>query len=425
MQNTIHQPGLSMPTIQAWHALASVLSPSDFLPYLALTSAIFVKYWSSFDHESKLEAKQILLHIVNGGRDFGTHLSTMASFSDIPELQGIQERVDASIQDVDIRQKVERICPRIADVNPTVSQLAILEAKKLVSDQELLHPLISGDTFDPCIGELIKALHNVANREGEVYEAARLATFECLGIIGAVDPDRFELPRDSEDPILMFADLSDERASQLFAIHLIVNVLTPIFPKTSDIKFQSQLAYTIQELLSFCGFTALLLSQEPESSISVKTRARWKNLPDDVRATIAPLLSSKFTMEGSVENTNAHPIYPSTSTYREWIQKFSAYLIANTSGSNAQRIFRPFHAILGSSDVQVLLLLLPNLVLHLLMGSSPDGIDHIRQEIVCVLEDQVDPKTSHTGDMRLLCAQVCSDPPWYSVTNSPGRPYSN
>lgn len=406
MQNTIHQSGLSLSTIQAWHTLASVLPPSDFLPYLALTSAIFAKSWSTFDHESKMEAKQTLLHIINSAPDFGDHLNTMASFADIPELHGIEERIQARIADVDIRQKIERLCPRIADVNPSVSHLALLEMKKLVSDHESFHPLITGDSFDACIGTLVKALYNAASREGEVYEATRLATFECLGIIGAVDPDRFELPRDLEDPVVMFADLADDRSAQIFVIHLIVHVLAPIFPKTSDIKFQSQLAYTIQELLSFCGFTSSLLSQEPENSISVKTRNRWKGLPDDVRATVAPLLSSKFTVEGSVENTTSHPIYPSISTYREWIQKFSGYLIENTIGNNAQKIFRPFHAILGSSDVQVLLFLLPHLVLNTLMGRSSEGIDHIRQEIICVLEDQVNPEASHTAEMKLLCAQV-------------------
>ena len=403
MQNTVNQEALATCTTEAWYTLAKILKPEDFVPYLALTSAIFADSWSRFDEKAKSLAKKTLSLIVIG-HPFREHLTVLASLKDIDELKLLQQAITRLTPNLLIGQKLELLASKILDINATVSQLAISEAIELISDHELFYPLITGDAFDPSVGSLIKALHTVAGREGEVYEYTRLASYRCLGLIGAIDPDRFEIPRDIEDPKIMFCDFEDDTHSSAFAVHLITNVLTPIFPKTSDIKFQSQLAYALQELLRFCGFSESLIALEHGNPVSAKARSLWGKIPGDVRATLAPLLGSKYTIGSKIEIPTILPIYPSVSTYKEWVQKISSYLISQVHGKNASLIFQPFQALLASADVQVLIFILPHLVLEFLSDDS--RFTKIRDEIIAVVEDQVNPQANHSNDMRLLCAQV-------------------
>jgi serine/threonine-protein kinase ATR len=406
LQNTVMNEDLTESTFEAWYTLATVLKPIDFVPYLAVTSAIFVKTWPSLSHQAKNVAKRTLSYILSDERHFGAHIGTMASFKGIDDLRDIHRSLVDLLPLLSLSQRLEALCSRILDMNAVVSLLAVKETTTLVSDPAKFHPLISGDTFDPSIGHLIKALQAIAGREGESYESTRLAAFQCLGVIGAVDPDRFEIPRDHEDPLITFSNLNDEKSAQTLAIHIICNSLAPIFPKTSDVKFQSQLAYTIQELLGFCKFTDALVTPHNQSVISVKVRNRWKEIPDDIQATIAPLLSSKFTIEGSPDVPTLLPIYSSVLTYKDWIQRFTSYLISRTPGIFARPLFSPFRALLTAADVQVLLFIMPHIVMDILLGGVTNEIDNIRKEIISVLEDQVTSHSMHSADMKILCAQV-------------------
>lgn len=397
--------GLAKETSQTWWTLVQVSKPSDFIPYLSLTSAVLVDCWEKFDDDTRRIAKRLLIYIVKLP-EFHPHLTDLASVEEIHVLADVHRWILAHIPPLSISQRLELLASRISDANPTVSRLAILETTRLVSNHGAFYPLISGDSFNQCIGYLIKALHAVAGREGEVYEASRLATFRCLGIIGAIDPDRFDIFQDNDDPRINFCDFDDTNDSRDFAIHLLVDVLAPIFPKTSDLKFQSQIAYTIQELLRFCEFTDSLLVQDSAKPVSVKIRQLWGQIPSDVRATVASLLGSKYTIEGKYEASPALPIYPSASSYRDWVQKFVSFLISKVHGQNATKIFQPFRALLASTDVQVLIVILPHLVLNFLFADSPEHFDAIKGEILAVLEDQVDSQSSRSSDMRLLCAQV-------------------
>ncbi|PVG03672.1 hypothetical protein CPB86DRAFT_749052 [Serendipita vermifera] len=406
LQNTVMNEELTESTFEAWYVLATVLKPTDFAPYLAVTSAIFVKTWASLNRQAKSIVKRTLSYILSEEKHFGIHLGTMASLEGIDDLRDIHESLLDALPPLSLGERLEALCSRILDMNPVVSLLAVKETIRLVSDHSKFHPLIKGDTFDPAIGYLIKALQTIAGREGDLYEPTRLAAFECLGVIGAVDPDRFEVPRDHEDPLIIFSNLNDEKSAQTLAIYFICNSLAPIFPKTSDIKFQSQLAYTIQELLGFCKFTDALVTPHNQSVISVKVRNRWKEIPDDIQATIAPLLSSKFTIEGSPDIPTSHPIYSSALTYKDWIQRFTSYLISCTTGVYARQLFGPFRALLTAADVQVLLFIMPHLVMDILSGGVVNDLENIRQEIISVLEDQVTSYSVHSADMKTLCAQT-------------------
>lgn len=406
MQNTIRIAGLTSVTVEVWQEFASIMSISDFGPYVPLTSAIFVASWHLFDRQAKSAARGVLLHILEHADALSEHLESLASFKSVHDLHDISSQLSRVLSSPPLTSQLYILAKRIADMNPSISYLGVLEARQVVSDYSRFLPLVTGDSFDPSVGALIKSLHLLAGREGDVYDEARQVAYETIGVIGAVDPDRFSIPSDPPNYLATFCDFQDEKSAQEFAAYLISEVLAPIFPKTSDIRFQNLLAYTLQELLAFCGFSELAMSRDGTSTIPAKTRHRWSNLPNDVRAMVAPLLSSRFTIEGSLEVPTVYPIYPSISTYKEWIQKFASYLISRVDSGFAGQIFQPFRSLLGSADVQVILSVLPHLVVEVLGRGDVTDFNNIHGEIIAVLQDQLTQSSGHSSEMKLLCAQT-------------------
>jgi hypothetical protein len=56
------------------------------------------------------------------------------------------------------------------------------------------------------------------------------------------------------DPYQLISSSSPTTIAVIFALHLIQGLLIGVFRSTNDIKYQSHLAYRIQELLKFCQF---------------------------------------------------------------------------------------------------------------------------------------------------------------------------
>ncbi len=166
---------------------------------------------------------------------------------------------------------------------------------------------------------------------------------------------------------------------------------------TSDIKYQSHLAYAIQELLKFCKFSSDLIT--PGTSVSNKVRNRWIQLPKHVLETVTPLLEGKFAVHNpSNVVTTGHPVYHGQSTYREWIQCWCTYLISRTNGRMAIAIFDVFRAVLRNRDVGIAHQLLPHLVLNILISGDDEDTRNIQLEISTVLKDQLDPNSSSSSD---------------------------
>jgi serine/threonine-protein kinase ATR len=408
MQNMIHRDGLESCTLETWLRVVDTLPASEFGPYLGVTAATFVKVWSKLNADSRSTVQRVFDHILQRAEQFSAYIADICSLRHISELTVVQERLDAIRPELNLQDHLKEMCRRAENPNPSVSYLALVELKRAFNAHDQITDLVSGDAFDPVVGQLIKTLFVVTSREGEVYEEPRLAALECIGLLGAVDPDRFDFPAHDDEPFI-YLELEDDTTSVRFAEYLIVDVLVGIFRSTADPQFQAQLSYAIQELLSFCGFNAGLV-MPGTTSVSLNARNRWGKLPTDIIATVAPLLDGKFSFTGDYPPISSHPIYHSSPGYRDWIQKWVGHLISHTSGARTKAIFVPFRAVLRATDVQVCRRLLPYLLLNILVTGRDHDVGAVQREMEAVLQDQVNSMSEKPYDQRLLCAQVCYYP---------------
>lgn len=407
-QTMVSIPELSEVTLESWHKFLITLGPSEIGPHVGPTSAAFVSSWPSFSPVARtLAVKSLEYIVIEIGDRPSQYLDDVVDLSEAPELSRVHERLQEVRGSWTPKEKLQRILDRSSSDNLTMAVQSLGELKDFMLNQHrgFVAELASGDIFDPIVGQIIAALFAAACRDGDGTDQLRLLAFECVGVLGAVDPDRCEIT--FNDPsMIMLSNFTDEGESVAFALHLIRDLLVGAFRSTSDIKYQSLLAYSIQELLQFCQFSPALVAAGTTVSVPLRVRNRWNSLPKHVLETVTPLLEARFKVFGRSSPDIQHPIYRHQSTYREWIQLWTTHLIAKASGKTAQTIFGVLHSAVRNKDVVVAHHVLPHLVLNILISGNEDDTQTIRSELLAVLEDQVDPESSSTADKKLLSAQV-------------------
>jgi serine/threonine-protein kinase ATR len=245
-----------------------------------------------------------------------------------------------------------------------------------------------------------------AARDDDNAEPLRLLAYHCLGIFGAVDPDRFELPSGDENAAL-FSNFNDENDAVAFALYLISDVLVGVFRSASDLNYQTQVAYVIQELLKFCKFTPNILSPAPPSSVNPEGSTPLGGIAEARRGNGRTVLGIEVSQEEPTRDQGLRGVvYSVQPTYREWIQQWTAYLLDKAVGTHVNAIFPLFHWIIVHKDASIAHRLLPHLVLNLMIFGPEEEVELIRLEILTVLQDQVNPDGKSTNDKRFLSTQV-------------------
>ncbi|CAE6445919.1 unnamed protein product [Rhizoctonia solani] len=405
LQSMICIPDLSEATLSTWFHFIQTLSLLDAGSLLGVTTATIVRHWDKIAPEAKAWAVRILEYlIVDNGRDIRQHIDTAVSFSPIDDLKRFNKPVKRLRNSS--KDPLETLLARCRNENMNVAVQSLAELKSyLLKHRATIEGYMVGDVFSPWLGRTMKVLFEAACREGDGCEALHALAYECIGIVGALDPDRLDMQSGSQDQMVM-QNFEDEDEAVWFTMHLISDVLVSAFRSTTDLKYQRHLAYAIQELLKQCGFTNALVKNGSQP-ISSKIRSRWKSLTPEVIETVGPLLEGRFTIQSKNPVVPQFPIYSHSPTYREWVQTWTAYLISCVQNPRAAKIFEVFRPPIRNQDVRVAKQILPHLIIA--VSQSEGDLSHITQEIVTVLKDQIDSADGTSNPRKTLSAQTVFD----------------
>ncbi|BGP36884.1 hypothetical protein JCM10449v2_000786 [Rhodotorula kratochvilovae] len=409
LQTALDLPGLRLVTLDAFRSFLQSLKFSDIGAFIGPTTAAFVRLWPELTPPERASAAETINYLVVENADnLSGYVQDVADLSDIEELAQANRRLARARQHWTFDVRLGHLLDRIASENDVVTLQALRELKTLLEENTAkVQALAAGDSFDASIGRLVEVLLGASVKNGPENELLRNAAFECIGILGAVDPDRFELPPLPQPPIVLENFVNTDEAID-FALRLIQDLLVGAYRSTNDTKHQEFLAYAIQELLRFCGFTAsLILPQQAAGEVDERAQRRWERLPRTVVEACAPLLSTRFSLGNLKPMPSAtFPIYSSTSTYRDWIRTFANELLQRVQGSTARQVFGAFSGLLHLEDTVVAQHLLPHLLLNVLICGSEDDRAKIKVEMETVLTDQVSPTHALSENSRLLSAQT-------------------
>ena len=401
-------PELSEVTLDSWYTFLITLEPEEIGPYVGPTTAAFVSSWPTLDAVGRELARKSLDCIIRDcGTQLGHHLDDVADLSTVPELAPFSEYLKGLRKAWTTKGHLQRILDRSSSDNLAVATVALKELKTfmLAEKRDFIRELASGDVFDPMVGQIMSALLAAACRDGERAEHLRMLAFEGIGVLGAIDPDRFEI--NFSDPTrIVLSNFMNEEEAILFTMHMIQDLLVGVFRATSEVLYQRHIGYALQQLLRVCHFTPSLIAGGSGGSVPIKVRNRWISFPKHVIETLSPLLDAKYGINPPPMMHLQHPVYAGQSTYREWIQSWTCHLITKASGHLAKSIFDPFIFIVRNKDVVVAYHILPHLILNILISGDQTDTDDVRSELLAVLEDQVNVDSASSTDKKLLSAQV-------------------
>lgn len=418
LQGNLNKQPLRLVTLETWNIFVTTLRFRDIAPHIGPTTAAFVTSWATFSPEERALAAQTVNYAIidSGDQALENVFDDIVALDGIDELRQAGRKLRERRRNWTLVEQIRNLIRRAEDENTTISVRSLQELKTVLLQPDKLASFATGNTFSPVVGELVQMLLHSAARDGDQVDDLRDISLECLGIIGALDPDRFQMSSEQDKPI---ADdtFATREAAQGFATRLIVELLVGAFRATNDTRYQENLAYAIQELAKFSGFTKALLDRDRHDKdvepnpVGVRIRKRWKEIPPEKSVTIADMLDTRYTLRETEahKQPTSYPIYPSSRTYRSWIQTWTRDLIFKTQGEFARRIFVVFQVIIQSSDVHIARHLLPHLVLHILLSGSDTHRRQITDEIRTVLADQVQPQGDHAPERRLLSAQTVFD----------------
>ena len=409
LHSSVRLSSLVSEALRTWNIFITTLKPKDLGPHVGATSAALIHVWESLNEADQKTALHILDYLLNDSLDaLGDYVNEVVDLSTIPDSDLIFSRFKKSRNAVPTEVRLRMLLDRVCSDNMTVVFEALKELKNVMLERgkRSLSELVKGDSFHPLVGEVFKALLIIACRPEENASHLRDLAFVCLGILGAVDPDRIDLSFD-DTTMIVLNNFNDETESIEFVLHLVENVLVGVFRSTNDMKYQSHLAYALQELLKFCGFRRELLI--PGASVPNKVRARWNGLPKNVIQTISPLVGSKFKLSNyTVKDDLQHPIYHHQPSFGEWVQNWVVHLITCIKDPMANTIFDSFKLVVRIRDAGIAHQLLPHLVLNVLISGEDKEAERISEEITTVLKDQIDGFSLSPPDKRLSSAQVTS-----------------
>lgn len=408
LNSTLSVNELMLATLQSWRKFIFNLRFVEIVPVIGQTGAALLAAWPRFGPAEKKEAAAILKYIViDSETELRGHISALPSLEalskDIPEICARLRTVRGNWG---AEQVLKNLLSRVASEHAAICLQSLHDLKAfLLQRRDYMFSITSGSVFDGLVGEMVSVLFSTATRTDDQHAEMRDLCFECMGVLGAVDPDRFEQP--SEEPIRpLLHNFEDEDEAVELAVRLVSDLLVSSFRATDDTKHQAALAFAIQELLKFCGFTPSLVHQTGISPPSVKAKARWSNLPKAVVDTVAPLLNSKYSVEHGQPTSRSHPVYNHTDSFRDWIQSWATQLILAVKGERAKTLFGTLRAVIRGDDLTIAQYILPHLVLNIMISGPTRDQQMISQEFQAVLEDQVQPTSGFDAERKLLTAQV-------------------
>ena len=418
LQTCFKDKALRLRALLLWQKLICTLIFDDVKPLLAQSTSVFVQTWPVLSIAEKTIVHDILDYILATNEDkLGSSIYNIANLADIPEFEKFQDMLLASLAKQSFEGRLKGFLDRLDTVNESVAVQSLRELAVFLREQSTnLYKLAAGTSFAPVLGNLVHGLLTAAIRTAESRTPARSLSLQCLGILGALDPDRIVFPADDKAFVLQH-DLREQAECIGFALYIIENVLTKVLRSTNDPQQQSALFLGIQGLALVCGFDDKLRKAGLfQQGVDAYIRERWNRLAKPVQEIVEPLLVTIIQVEQYPQEKCEYPLYTRKASYREWLQSWTSDLICHLiqvtnepkNKYSCEAMFGPLRAtVRRGHDLTVAYFILPYLVFYTITSGHASLIARIRTEIETVLQDQIEPGPSlMTSDSRSLCAQV-------------------
>ncbi|KAH7045160.1 hypothetical protein B0J12DRAFT_669729 [Macrophomina phaseolina] len=391
LQSAFDVPQLCNRAFSVWVSLLDAVHKDEIEPLIDQTFSVVVRYWDSFTTDSQERAYMVVSEMVQKHNTLlQERIGLLPSLSTIPVFSKIEAEISRFRGKAEVNQ-LEAFARRCRNENAAVVAQALQELKShLEKNQEQIHDTTTSQHPSSVLAELCRSILDASVRFTEGHPEIAVLAAECLGVIGCLDPSRIETIRPRREIVVLSNfDRADEAVE--FVAFMLETVLVKAYHSATNAINQAYIAYVMQEMLRFCGFSNEATAYRPRSSQGSPTYSRWMEIPETVRSTLTPFLNSKYEIKRKVtmKATQEYPIFKPTITHAVWLKEFVFDLLLRAKGDNPQRLFPVLSRIIKDHDPSIATFLLPFAVVNIILGGTEKEVEEISQELLIVLETEV------------------------------------
>ena len=377
---------LHLAALQAWQCLVQSLPLQDLLGIFDEVTAILIATYASSSKDAK-ELIRWTFHnmLVKHNTKLPVALLNL-TLRNVPELSDLCESIMKIPALPALTEQFAHIVRRCGHDNSYVCRQALTElADFLPRNHTLLLELSASTSPDPLIEKLVRCLLDVCSKYHELDRGIESLAVEALGMVGAIDPNRCQAERVTEEFVVLQTFEDVEEAKQ-YAMYLLERKFVSAFRSHSDTRAQSLLAYTMQELLKLSELTPKKILRASKTSSNAEIRT-WAGFSPTAKETLTPFLTSKFVFRNALNSVvPTFPLYRRSMSYHHWLRLFTVASLNQIASPNAKRIFSICSHVVTAQDLDISSAILPVILLNVIVEGDDKYCDYIVKEMLCVLQ---------------------------------------
>jgi serine/threonine-protein kinase ATR len=375
----------------SWALMLNSLKEEDVALLVDQTLAIIVRSWDLFNTSTQQQAYRLVADILQKHTKLIREIfETMPSLSTIPVMTKFEAEIGSLKRQMDERHQFIAFIRRLDNENLMVIEQALQELLKLLKDKhEFLVRCVLREPPDSFIVDLTRALLDATVKYNSSSKVTLLGG-QCLGWIGCLDPNKMESIREKKSMVVLSNFTTAEDTIE-FVLFFLESVLVPAFLSARTTRAQGFLGWAMQHLLRICEFDTTIAVRSRTSGSS-STFRRWLDLPEAVRNTLTPFLSSKYTVqEVRTPEKCRYPLFlAGAMSYQTWLRTITLDFLHRSAPTNAKMVFEICQRIINGQDIAVAAFLLPFTALNVLLSGIADEGVQLRAEILSILQQPME-----------------------------------
>ena len=387
--------------------MMTTLGEEDIEDLLDPTFAIIAQHWASFNAGTQEQAYKMVSHLL---KSFGPLIrqvvNTIPSLATVPLMAKFEDELGKLRSQMDLKHRYEAFGERCKNENVTVVTQALIELEAyLIEHQSFLHEVAIREQPDPVVALLARSILDACVRFNKLHADVAVLCARCLGLVGCLDSNKLEAVRDNRE-IVVLSNFGKAEETIDFIVFFLQEVLVKAFLSSTNTRAQGFLAYAMQELLRCCDF---------DTSVTLRTRdvqshanyRRWVALPESVRNTLTPFLTSRYVVTMAPGQAECvYPLYNPGMSHGSWLRSFVYDLLQKGCGENARMIFPVCSRVVRTQDIAIAEFLLPFTALNVIVGGIEVQKLEVQNELLAVLSQPLPESGGADRENMLLCSQV-------------------
>ncbi|KAI9795604.1 MAG: serine/threonine-protein kinase M1 [Piccolia ochrophora] len=389
-----------------WATMMVNVEEEDIQSMIENTITVVIQSWNTLSGKSQGQAHTMLDRLFKKHSTYILkNIDLIPSLASIPLMAKFETELNKHRNQMDVRRKCVSFTQRCQRESLSIVQQALVELVPfLKQNQSFIHLSTMSEKPDVVITGLLRSILDACIRFSAASLNVANMCAQSLGLIGCLDSNKIEAVRDERD-IVVLSNFEKADETIDWVLTFLQRVLVKAFMSTTNPKSQGFLAFAMQELLKFCDFDSTVMFRSRDIQTNSNYR-RWIALPEAVRNTLTPFLSSRYRVEANSRTKCSYPIFSSKLSHGDWLRTFVLDLLEKGRGENASTIFSVCSRIIRTQDVSIPNFLLPFVVLNVLVGGTNEQAVSIDQELLLVLRHPISDLSRAEGENIKLCSET-------------------